>query len=170
MKIAATAANAAQLVIILAVLFIGGLDLGVLVIFLLFVLMAVPFVNFLALFLANRPALESDAKDTAENGLIKREAMRVSYGETDCPVMKTGGTAFAVLDLSEGGVRVRASQSTPFKRKVKGEIQLISGDRIGFKATLLRRDEGEAVFQFTDPLGTALIMQEKKAMADGNAG
>jgi uncharacterized membrane protein YciS (DUF1049 family) len=42
MKTVAVIANIAQLGIILAILFIRGLDLGALVIFLLFVLMSVP--------------------------------------------------------------------------------------------------------------------------------
>jgi hypothetical protein len=70
-----------------------------------------------------------------------------------------------VLDLSEGGVRIRASSAIPFKKKVNGEIQLVSGDRVRFKATVMRRDEGAVVFQFVDPIGTAILMEEKKALA-----
>ena len=165
MKIVSIAANVAQLVIILAIFFIRGLDLGALVIFLLFLLISVPFINFLALFFSNRPMLESASQAIEEKGLIKREALRVRYREDHCPVLKTDKTAFAVLDLSEGGVRIRASISTPFKKKVGGEIQLISGDRVRFKATMIRREEGEVVFQFANPIGTALLMEEKKAMA-----
>ncbi|MBC2709596.1 MAG: PilZ domain-containing protein [Desulfosarcina sp.] len=170
MRIAAIAANIAQLVIILAIFFIRGLDLGAQVIFLLFLLMSVPFINFLALFFWNRPMLESASNEIEENGLIKREAMRIRYREGHCPVLKTGNTAFAVLDLSEGGVRISASSATPLKKKVHGEIQLISGDLIRFKATVTRREEGEVVLQFADPIGTAFLMGEKKAMAADNAG
>ena len=170
MKTIAIAANVAQWAIILAIFSIRGLDLGVPVIFLLFLLMTVPLINFLALFFSNRPMLESDSQDIEENGLIKREAMRVRYREDHCPVLKTGDTAFAVLDLSEGGVRISASSATPFKKKINGEIQLISGDRVRFKATVMRREEGEVVFQFADPIGTALLIEEKKAMASDNAG
>ena len=165
MKIVAMTANVAQLLIILSIFFIRGIDLGALVIFLLFLLMSVPFINFLAIFFANRPMLESAANEIAENGLIKREAMRIRYREDHCPVLTIGGIAFAVRDLSEGGVRIHASRSSPFKRKVNGEIQLIGGDRIRFNATMLRREEGEVIFQFTNPIGTGLLLEEKKAMA-----
>ena len=47
---------APQLAAILLILFVRGLDLGVLVIFLLFFMMAVPCINVLALFFANHPA------------------------------------------------------------------------------------------------------------------
>jgi hypothetical protein len=168
MKIAAVAANAVQLVIILAIFFIRGLDLGALVIVLLFLLMPVPFINFLALLFSNRPMPISAPEEVRENGLVKRIAMRVRYPEAHCPVMKTAGTAFTVVDISEGGVRIRASQSTPFKKKVRGEIQLVCGVRIQFNATVMRRDEGEAVFRLADPIGTALLREEEKAIAAVN--
>jgi fatty acid desaturase len=118
MKIVAVIANIAQLGIILAIFFIRGLDLGALVIFLLFVLMSVPLINFLALFFANRPMLKSASDDMQDNRLVKRTAKRVRYPKALRPVLKTAGTAFTVIDISEGGVRIRASQSTPFKKKV----------------------------------------------------
>ncbi|WP_319408424.1 PilZ domain-containing protein [uncultured Desulfosarcina sp.] len=164
MKIAAIIANTAQLGIILAIFFIRGLDLGALVIFLLFLLMSVPFINILAHFFPNRPMPRSVSDNIADNGLVKRMAMRVRYPESHCPVMKTAGTAFTVVDISEGGVRVRASLSTPFKKKINGEIHLISGGRIRFKAIVMRREEGEVIFQFVDPIGTALLVEEEKAM------
>ena len=145
MKIAAIAANAAQLVIILAIFFIRGLDLGALVIFLLFLLMSVPCINFLAIFFSIRP-VALPAIDTDENGLVKRQALRIRYPEGRCPALKTGDIAFAVRDLSEGGVRILASESTPFRKKVHGEIQLLSGDRFRFKATVMRKRDGEVVF------------------------
>ena len=88
--------------------------------------------------------------------------------KTSAPVLKTGDIAFAVRDLSEGGVRIIASGSTPFKKKVHGEIQLLGGHRFRFSATVMRREEGEVVFRFSDPIGTALLMGEKKAVADVN--
>jgi PilZ domain len=165
MKIAAIAANAAQLVIILVIFFIRGLDLGALVIFLLFLLMSVPFINFLAILFSSRPKPDSSRCDTSENGLVKREAMRIRYPEDHCPILTSGRTPFAVCDLSEGGVRIRASLSTPFKKKVRGELQLLCGDRVRFTATVVRREEGETVFKFTDSIGTAFLIGEKKAMA-----
>lgn len=170
MNIAALVANAAQLVIILAVFFFRGLELGALVIFLLFLLMPIPFINFLALFFSKRPMRESSVEKVEDKTLIKREAMRVAYSEDQCPTLKTSGTFFAVRDLSEGGVRIIASSAIPFKKKVSGEIQLISGDRFRFKASLIRREEGEVVFLFSDPIGTAVIMQEKKILAADTSG
>ncbi len=165
MKIAAFSANIAQLAIILAIFFIRGLDLGALVILLLFLLMAVACLNFLALFFGNQPILEPVGGGTEENGMIKREAMRISYREDRCPVFKTGDTAFAVRDLSEGGVRISASSATPFKKWVRAEIQLVCGDRIRFKATVMRKDEGAVVFRFAETIGTAVLIEEKKALA-----
>lgn len=170
MNIVAIVANAAQLIIILAVFYFRGLELGALVIFLLFLLMPIPFINFLALFFTKRPLRESTGDKIEDKAMIKREAMRVSYNEDRCPILKTSGTSFAVRDLSEGGVRIIASSAIPFKKKVSGEIQLISGDRFRFKASLMRREDGEVVFLFSDPIGTAVIMQEKKILATDTSG
>ncbi len=169
MKLAAIAANTAQLIIILVIFFIRGLDLGGVVIFLLFLLISVPCINFLALFFSGRP-MAAPMIEADENGLVKREALRIRYPESHCPVLKTGDIPFAIRDLSEGGVRIIASGSTPFKKKIHGEIQLLSGDRLRFKAHLMRREDGEVVFRFTDPIGTALLMEEKKAVAGVNDG
>lgn len=166
MRIAAVAANVAQLVIILAILFIGGLDLGSVVIGLLFMLMPVPFINFLALFFSIRPPLDEGWDE--ENGIIKRQAKRIRYHDERCASLETNGTVYAVLDLSEGGVRIRAASATPFKKRVNGEIRLVSGARLRFKATLMRKEENEAVFQFMDPIGTALFVEEEKAVATLN--
>ena len=166
MYIAAIAANAAQLAIILSLFFIRGLDLGALVIFLLFLLMSVPCINFLALFFSSRQGRRTSSKDIGEDGLIKREAIRIHYREGDGPVLKTGNTAFAVRDLSEGGVRIIACSATPFKKKISGKIQMVSGERFGFTATVMRKEEGTVVFRFAEPMGTALLMGEKNALAE----
>ncbi|HSO18087.1 MAG TPA: PilZ domain-containing protein [Desulfosarcina sp.] len=162
MNIVAIAANVAQLVIILAIFYVRGLELGTAVIFLLFLLMPIPFVNVLVLLFAKRPMRMSAADGRDAGPIIKREAFRISYPEDRCPVLSTGGATFAVMDLSEGGVRINASSTTPFKKKITGEIQLLSGERIRFKAALLRREDGETTFQFTDPIGTAALLAEKK--------
>jgi hypothetical protein len=165
MHIAAIIANVAQWGIILSIFFIRGLDLGGLVIGLLFVLMTVPLINFLALFFPGRAPTTPDAARMADNGMIKREAMRIRYPESRCPALHIGATAFAVIDLSEGGVRIRASLATPFKKKVAGEIHLLCGEQIHFKGSLLRREDSETVFHFIEPVGTALIMAEKNTLA-----
>lgn len=169
MNIAALVANVTQLLIILTVFFIAGLDLGPIVIFLLFLLMPIPFINFLALFFSNRPLSASNAGDAAENAMIKREAVRILYEEDHCPVLTVGATAYTVRDLSEGGVRIRAGAEIPFKKKFSGEIRLLSGDAIRFKATVARREEGEVVFIFSEPVGTAILMEEKKALTAAQA-
>jgi len=166
MNIVVIAANIAQWIIILSIFILRGLDLGVGVIFLLFVLMAIALINVLALFLSPRAVADTDVDSVDASGLIKRDAMRVRYPETHCAVLQTGNTPFAVIDLSEGGVRIRASSATPFKKKVIGDIQLLSGEQIHFKATVMRREDSETVFGFTTPLGTALLVAEKKALAD----
>ena len=50
-------------------------------------------------------------------------------------------------------------------KKTTAEIRLISGALIRFKASVMRRDESEVIFQFGDPIGTALLMEEEKAIA-----
>ena len=166
MNIVALVANVIQLVIILAIFFIRGLDLGVLVIFMLFLLMPIPFINVLVIFYSRQPKATAPIEDERlNNGMIKREAVRVNYGEDRCPILTTNGTSYAVRDLSEGGVRISASSAIPFKKKISGDIQLVAGQRIRIKATLMRREEGETIFQFIDPIGTAILMEEKKTLA-----
>ncbi|PIE67400.1 MAG: hypothetical protein CSA23_03900 [Deltaproteobacteria bacterium] len=166
MHVAAIIANVTQWIIILSIFLIKGLDLGGWVILLLFILMPVPLINFLALFFRTPIDVGPDTDRMPENGLIKRTAMRIRYPEFHSPVLDIGNTTYAVVDLSEGGVRIRASQVSPFKKKVTGRIVLLCGERIQFKARLLRRGESETVFQFFDPLGTALIRAEQKALDD----
>ncbi len=167
MKTVAIVANVAQLAAILLILFIRGLDLGVLVIFLLFILMAVPFINFLALFFSHPSPMDKPVVTDQDQAMIKREAMRIRYRTDHCPILDTRLGAFAVRNLSEGGVSISATSKTPFRKRIRGQIQLLCGDRLKFKASLLRRDEGEVVFGFSTPIGTAILMEEKKVAAIG---
>jgi len=167
MKNVAIVANVAQLAAILLILFIRGLDLGVLVIFLLFFLMAVPFINFLSLFFAHHPLMGPSTENNHETEMIKREAIRIHYQEDHCPIFKTNLGAFAVKNISEGGVCISAASSTPFKKRINGQIQLLCGDRLKIRASVLRKDEGEVVFGFAIPIGTAVLMEEKKVVAIG---
>jgi hypothetical protein len=167
MKTVAVVVNVAQLAAILIIFFVGGLDLGILVILLLFFLMAVPFINFLALFFAHHPLSDAPPDQNHENGMIKREAMRIQYRKDHCPILKTQLGAFAVKNISEGGICVSASSTTPFKKRINGQIKLLCGDRLKFKATVLRRDEGEVVFGLHTPIGTAILLEEKKVVAIG---
>ena len=167
MKLAAAIANITQLVVILLIFFIRGVELGGTVIFLLFLLMAVPFINFLAYVFTRRPY---PANGNAEReGMIKREALRVHYRQEGCPQLKIGDNRYMVNNLSEGGVSIAASSETPFKGSVKGEIDLLAGGRLRFRATVLRRSAGEVVFRFSHPIGTALLRDEKAAVAAGSA-
>lgn len=48
------------------------------------------------------------------------------------------------------------------------EIRPVSGAGLRFNATAMRRDDGEAVFRFADPVGTALLLEEERAIAAVN--
>ena len=170
MKVIAIIANVAQLVIILAIFFIRGLELGGLVIFLLFLLMIVPFINLLAFLLSQRSALGWNDDEIETEGMIKRKAMRIHYPEERSPVLTTDKMAFAVRDLSEGGVRISASTDTEFKKKINGEILLLCEKVIPFRAKVLRGEGDAVVLQFLKPIGTAPLLEEKKALAGDNTG
>ena len=165
MKIAAIVANIAQLVIILAIFFIRGLELGGLVIFLLFLLMVVPFINLLVFLLSSRTTLSWDDAEIEAEGMIKRKAMRIHYPDDRHPVFSTEGIAFAVQDISEGGVRIVASADTVFKKRIDGEVLLLCGKVVHIKARVLRGEGSEVVLQFLRPIGTAPLLEEKKALA-----
>lgn len=170
MKIVAIVANAAQLAIILLILFVRGLELGNPVILMLFLLMAIPFINVLTIVLDNRPFLERPWQSHADNEMVKREAVRIRYRQDRYPVLETGGSTFAVRDLSEGGVRIMAASTTPLKNRIHGEIQLLCGERLRFKARILRKEDGDVIFRFSQPIGTAILMGEKQAVtADRSA-
>jgi hypothetical protein len=165
MNIAAIVANVVQLVIILILFLVRGLELGALTIFLLFLLMPIPFINFLALFFCKQPISQPAIGTDEEDGMIKREAVRVRYSRERCPILSIAGTSYTVRDLSEGGVCIRASSDTPFKKRINGDIKLISGEQIRFKGSVKRREAGEVIFVFNEPIGTAVLMEEKKALA-----
>jgi hypothetical protein len=168
MNIAAIVANVAQLAIILVVFFLRGLELGGLVIFLLFLLMVVPFVNLLAFLLSSRTAQAWNDAEVQADGMIKRKAMRIHYSVDRRPVFSTDGIAYAVQDISEGGVRIVASADTVFKKKIDGEVLLLCGEVLQIKARVLRGEGGEVVLQFLKPIGTVALLKEKKALAGGS--
>lgn len=166
MKTVAIVANVGQLAIIWLIFYLRGSDLGGLVIGLLLLLMAVPFVNVLSAALTQPKKQATAPPPNPENGIIKREAMRILYPEERCPTLTTAGSSFAVRDLSEGGVCIRAASATPFKRRINGRLHLLSGDVLRFRASILRRGEGEVVLGFSTPVGTATLSAERQALAD----
>ena len=166
MKTVAIVANLAQLFIIPAVLLVYGIELGFWVILLLVLLTCVPLINFLAFFFASHPILKTDEPGADDGTLIKRSAIRVRYPLGRRAALEIDDVTFSVCDLSEFGVRILADRKTPFNDSVKGTIRLKSGTDIDFHGTVMRRNDEEVAFQFSDSIGTSVLLEENKAIKE----
>ncbi len=166
MKTVAIIANAAQLAIILTIFFVRGFEMDFWAIVLLALLIIVPAISFLAFCFARQSVLKADVTGDNDGAPIKRSAIRVRYPHGRGAVLAIGDAALSVIDLSEFGVRALAGRKTPFTESETGTIRLKSGAKIAFRGTVMRRNDAEVVFQFSDPIGTAVILEENKAIKD----
>ena len=94
--------------------------------------------------------------------------MRIQYPEDHCPILKTNLGAFAIKKhFRRWHVHQCCIDHPPLKNAFNGQIELLCGDRLKFKARVLRRDDGEVAFGFSLPIGTAILMEEKKVVSIG---
>lgn len=164
MKKAAIAANGIQPVLILAIFYIKGFELGAVVIFFLFLLMTVPFINFLLfLFYKNTP-VDPEPSETEPHPLVKRKALRILYHPDRRPVLNIKNQTHDIIDLSEGGLRIVLKNDQHLNKKVKGNIQLLAGNAINIKGVVQRNENNEAAIIFPKKLDIGLILAEKKCI------
>ncbi len=162
MKKIAIAANGFQLIIILVILFIKGFQLGAVVIFLLFLLITVPFINLLMLLFYENKPIDYRFENNENQTLVKRKSLRVTYRSGKRPVLTIKKQHYEVLDISEGGVRILLNAPQPLKKRVKAEIKMLTGEQVRFKGVVKRRENSEAAVIFTTPLDASVILAEKK--------
>lgn len=162
MKILAVITNIIQIGIILFIFFTKGLDLGGLVILLLFILIIFPFINFLVLLTVFRHGTEGDLAESRHNEvLIKREVLRVAYNSDKKPVLLINKDSYDILDISETGIRFLNKQNSKFKKKIKGVITLFCGVTMDISGIIVRRHENQIAVFLKNPIKQEIILKEK---------
>lgn len=162
MKILAVITNIIQIGIILFIFFTKGLDLGGLVILLLFILIIFPFINFLVLLTVFRHGTEGDLAESQHNEvLIKRDVLRVAYNSDKKPVLLINKDSYDILDISETGIRFLNKQNSKFKKKIKGVVTLFCGVTMDISGIIVRRHENEIAVLLKNPIKQEIILKEK---------
>lgn len=166
MRIAAVVANLAQMTIILLVFLINGLALGGWTIFALFLLLIIAFVNLLVLLF--HAALDPKiTKQTPKepSPIVKRQDLRVTYVDKHYPTLTIGKRQFSISDISENGLRIRIERHEPLKKRMRGQLALLSKKRLTVKVILIRREGEEAALALKEPIDYAVLLKEKQALA-----
>ena len=164
MRTAAVIANLTQMVIVLLVFLMQGFVLGSWTVLALFILLLISFLNLLVLLFHSALAGSDQTKlfkDPA--AIIKRQDMRVTYAAGKSPILAIGQRKFKVVDLSETGIRFAIGRSEQLKKRSRCQLTLLSGPSLTFKAVLIRREGGEAVLKFKQPIAYQTLIEEKQA-------
>jgi hypothetical protein len=164
MRTAAVIANLTQMVIVLLVFLLQGFVLGSWTVLALFILLLISFLNLLVLLFHSALAGPDQTKlfkDPAS--IIKRQDLRVTYAVRKGPILAIGSRKFKVVDLSETGVRFAIGRSEHLKKRSRCQLTLLSGPSLTFKAVLIRREGGEAVLKFKQPIAYRTLIEEKQA-------
>ena len=162
MKILALITNFIQIGIILFIFLTKGLELGGLVILLLFILIIFSFINFLVLLTVFRQDTEDDLAESQDNEvLIKREVLRVAYNSDKKPVLLINKDSYDILDISETGIRFLNKQNRKFKKKIQGRASLFCGVTIDISGIIIRRHQNEIAVFLTTPIKQEIILKEK---------
>lgn len=164
MRTAAVIANLTQMVIVLMIFLLQGFVLGSWTVLALFILLLISFLNLLVLLFHSALAGSDQSKlfkDPA--AIIKRQDLRVTYPARKSPILVIGSRKFKVVDLSETGVRFAVGRSEQLKKRLRCQLTLLSGPSLTFKAVLMRREGGEAVLKFKQPIAFQTLIEEKQA-------
>ena len=163
MRVITVVANLVQMAIILVVFLLKGLVLGGWVIFALFVLLMIAFLNLLMLLFHSTLSNKNPGKGIKEKAaIIKRQVLRVAYLSEPYPVLMVGKRKFSVSDLSENGMRIRIGRHEQLNKRFRGHLELLGDVSIGVKAVLIRRQGDEAALALKQPLDYAVLLQEKQ--------
>ncbi|NNF99062.1 MAG: PilZ domain-containing protein [Desulfobacteraceae bacterium] len=164
MKTLVVIVNIIQLGIILMLLFFHGLSLGGPTIFLFFVLMIFPFINFLALMIVTTPAADQNVPVSVEKkSLVKRSAFRLNYHNIDPkPVFIVKGTTFEVQDISKSGLRFIAGHKLRYRQKLKGNLALLCGERLAIRGKVVRIQDHEIGLMFQQDISDLVIETEHR--------
>jgi hypothetical protein len=164
MRAVAVIVNLVQMIIVLLVFVLQGFVLSGWTVFALFILLLIAFLNLLVL-LYHPSMADSDRmklfKDNA--AIIKRQDQRVIYAADKRPMLIIGHRKFHILDLSEQGLRFRIGRNEQLRKRMRCQLTLLSGQTLNFKAVLIRREGGEAVLQFKQPIAYQMLIDEKQA-------
>lgn len=165
MRVFAIAANLVQMGIVLAIFMSKGLSLGGMIILALFFLLIFAFINLLVLLFYTSNTAEHQPLVRGDKGPVaKRQDMRVTYAMGPQPTLSIGGRRFSVSDISEKGVRFNIERSGRLKKRLKGKINLLNGETLAIRGTLLRREGDEATIALHNIIDYHTLLKEKQAI------
>ena len=162
MRATAILVNMVQMVIVLAIFVLQGLTFSGWTIFGLFLILMIAGFNLLILLFHGLS--EQHIIKPEKPPIVKRQDLRVAYGIGPKPDLIIGQQSFSILDIAESGIRIHIDRHETIKKRVKGRVDLLCGETMYVRASLVRRQADEAALQFRNPLGYSVLLAEKQAV------
>jgi hypothetical protein len=167
MRAAGIIFNLVQMVIVLAIFVLQGLTFGGWTILGLFILLIIACFNLLVLLFHGLS--DQNLIGGEKSLLVKRQDLRVAYRSGVQSVFAIGKQSFSVLDIAESGVRFSINRHEHIKKRFRARIELVCGETLNVKAIVVRRQADESAVRFKQPLGYAVLLKEKQAVAASDA-
>ena len=167
MRAAAILFNLVQMVIVLAIFVLQGLTFNGWTILGLFIILIIACFNLLILLfhrLSDQSLIKGD-----KPAIVKRQDLRVVYGSGPKPELSIGRRTFTILDIAESGLRISINRHDALRKRLRTRIDLLCGETLNVRAVVVRRHADEAALTFRQPLGYAVILKEKQAVAQNGA-
>jgi hypothetical protein len=103
---------------------------------------------------------------------FEREHFRIQYPARVRPEFLVGQAVHEVLDLSEGGIRLRPSGPLEVddEGRVAGTLRLRRGESVEVEARMLRRDGTDVVLRVTSGITFRVIMEEQRWLLERSYG
>jgi len=165
MRVFAIAANLVQMGILLAIFLTKGLALGGMIILALFILLIIALINLLVLlFYAVNTAAHQSLVGGDKAPVAKRQDLRVTYALGPQPMLSLDGQRYAVMDISERGVRFIIERGGRLKKRLRGKITLLNGETLAVRGSLIRREGNEATLALKTLIDYNTLLKEKQAV------
>ncbi len=101
----------------------------------------------------------------------RREYFRVQYPTVARPRLEMEGESYAVVDISERGLRYKATDSFPEAgREIAGIIYFKRGDFVEVRGTVLRAVDGQVSCQLTTGVPFKIIIDEQRYLNEHHRG
>jgi hypothetical protein len=162
MRAVAIIFNLVQMIIVLAIFVMQGVSFGGWAILGLFLLLMIACFNLLVLLFHGFEDQHLIEKEKPT--IVKRRDLRVVYPPSRAPRFMVGQRAFSILDIAESGVRISINRNESLKKRLRARVQLICGETLNVRASVVRRHGDEVALCFKQPLGYATLLKEKQVI------
>jgi len=102
----------------------------------------------------------------------EREHFRIQYPARVRPELLVGEGVHEVLDLSEGGIRLRPAGplETDDEGRIVGTLRLRRGESVEVEGRMLRRDGADLIVRVTRGITFRVIMEEQRWLLERSYG